>query len=130
MGASGDLAKKKTYPALYALTLDNHLSLDKTQIFGYARSDLSDAKLREKLRPYLEKTKHKLHDSKTLDSFLNACVYRKGGYGNAEDMANVVTEIEKREKAATKANRVYYFAIPPFVFVDVAAAIKSKLNRE
>ena len=41
-GASGDLAKKKTYPALFSLYVHKLLP-EKTTIVGYARSKLSQA---------------------------------------------------------------------------------------
>eukprot|EP00808_Paulinella_micropora_P021463 g58255.t1 len=126
IGASGDLAKKKTYPALYALSLDKSIP-QHTIIWGYARSDMSDQALRDQLRPYLEQhCTHKDHSAERLNSFLKLCVYRKGEYGSKENMAELVKDIEKTEKATGKAaNRMFYFAIPPFVFVDVAAAIKA-----
>lgn len=43
-GASGDLAKKKTYPALFQLFLQGSLPRN-TVICGYARSKLSDEDL-------------------------------------------------------------------------------------
>ena len=56
IGASGDLAKKKTYPALFELYLSEFLPKH-TRVAGYARSDLSNEDLRKKLRPFLlEKT--------------------------------------------------------------------------
>lgn len=50
LGASGDLAKKKTYPALFAL-FSNNLLPPNTVIYGYARSELDDAKFRESMEP-------------------------------------------------------------------------------
>jgi glucose-6-phosphate 1-dehydrogenase len=43
VGASGDLAKKKTFPALYELFLANLLPRS-TIVFGYARSEMSEEK--------------------------------------------------------------------------------------
>ena len=54
IGASGDLAKKKTYPALMELYLSNFLPKH-ANIVGFARSDLTDDALRNKLRPFLLK---------------------------------------------------------------------------
>ena len=51
VGASGDLAKKKTYPSLLNLYDDNLLPKD-TLIWGFARSSLTDNDLRDRLRPY------------------------------------------------------------------------------
>ncbi|MCO5602244.1 hypothetical protein L7F22_056372 [Adiantum nelumboides] len=49
-GASGDLAKKKTFPALFNLFRQGFLPPDQVQIFGYARSPLTDEGLRDRLR--------------------------------------------------------------------------------
>jgi Glucose-6-phosphate dehydrogenase, NAD binding domain len=43
VGASGDLAKKKTFPALYELFLANLLPRS-TILFGYARSEMAEEK--------------------------------------------------------------------------------------
>ena len=53
LGASGDLAKKKVIPALFALYYQNQLPTDNFVIMGYARSDLSDEKFRETLEARL-----------------------------------------------------------------------------
>lgn len=50
-----------------------------------------------------------------------------GGYGSAEAMAKMVVDLESFEKATGVgdiANRIFYFAIPPNVFLDTAASIK------
>ena len=46
VGASGDLAKKKIFPALFALYYENMLPRHFT-VFGYARSKMTDAEFRE-----------------------------------------------------------------------------------
>lgn len=48
----GDLAKKKTYPALWWLFRDGLLPSN-TKIFGYARSDLSVSDIRERCHQYM-----------------------------------------------------------------------------
>nr|CAB3487439.1 unnamed protein product [Digitaria exilis] len=50
LGASGDLAKKKTFPALYHLFDQGFIQSGEVHIFGYARSNLSDDGLRERIR--------------------------------------------------------------------------------
>lgn len=46
VGASGDLAKKKIFPALFALYYQGMLP-EKYQIFGYSRSKMSDEDFRD-----------------------------------------------------------------------------------
>ena len=46
---AGDLAKKKIYPALFALYVEGHLP-DDFSVFGYARSKMSDDEFRKYIR--------------------------------------------------------------------------------
>ena len=81
VGASGDLAKKKTFPSLLNLYADKLLP-DDTIIYGYARSQLTDDDLRDRLRPFLEKSDH---SKQVVDSFLARCHYQGGkSYGDKE----------------------------------------------
>ncbi|KAH9745272.1 glucose-6-phosphate 1-dehydrogenase 1 [Citrus sinensis] len=52
VGASGDLAKKKIFPALFALYYEDCLPEDFT-VFGYARTKLTDEELRNVIRKTL-----------------------------------------------------------------------------
>jgi glucose-6-phosphate 1-dehydrogenase len=76
VGASGDLAKKKTYPSLLNLYLDELLPKN-VKIWGYARSQMTDEELRDRLKPYLEK-EMKNNDASKLDDFLSICHYQGG----------------------------------------------------
>jgi hypothetical protein len=55
IGASGDLAKKKTYPAIMELFMSEFLPKH-ARVVGYARSAMTNEALRAQLRPYLLKT--------------------------------------------------------------------------
>jgi glucose-6-phosphate 1-dehydrogenase len=119
VGASGDLAKKKTYPSLLHLFNSGYLP-KKTQIIGYARSSFSNADFRERLRPYLDKTKL---DNGTINSFLASLVYMNGtSYDDSDAWAKVDEAIEAFDKGG-KGNRMFYFAIPPTQFSAAGSAI-------
>ena len=124
IGASGDLAKKKTYPSLLNLYVDN-LMPKNTRIFGFARSNLTDDDLRERLRPFLKKSKH---SEENIESFLKQCFYHGGeSYGDVEAFKSLNTsmeEFEKENSGVKQQNRLFYFAIPPNVFGETAVAIK------
>lgn len=79
VGASGDLAKKKTYPALFKLFL-NGLLPPAFKVWGYARSASDDAAFREKMRGWLEK--YAKGDTAKVDAFLAALVYHQGQYNS------------------------------------------------
>jgi hypothetical protein len=125
VGASGDLAKKKTFPSLLNLFDDNLLPA-KTAIWGYARSNLSDDDLRDRLRPFLEKSGD--HSQQVIDEFLSICRYQSGnGYGDVEafsKLSNSILVNEQESPGMKEYNRMFYFAIPPNVFADTATAIK------
>ncbi|KAA8496561.1 Glucose-6-phosphate 1-dehydrogenase [Porphyridium purpureum] len=126
IGASGDLAKKKTYPSLFALW-KSHFLPEKIKIVGYARSKMSDADLRDRLRPFLvgAKSVHGRTDSQVED-FLEHCVYRSGGYEEAEAWKGVNEDLNEIEanSGMLECNRLFYFAVPPNVFAPAASAIK------
>eukprot|EP01052_Picozoa_sp_SAG31_P005859 SAG31_NODE_264_length_18835_cov_7.543553_10_plen_267_part_00 len=127
VGASGDLAKKKTYPALLRLFLAGLLPAH-LKIWGYARSPMTDDNLRSKLRPFLDK--YASGRGAELQQFLDMLVYHKGQYGSDEDFAELNAAITAWEAGSTAAtcsnhNRIYYLAVPPSVFAAAAGSIKS-----
>ncbi len=94
-------------------------------VVGYARSAKSDEELRRQLRPYLK------GDALKVEHFLGKCVYRAGGYDDEAAFARMhadLLEYEAEQAAATGSgegvsNRLFYFAIPPNVFLDTARSI-------
>jgi glucose-6-phosphate 1-dehydrogenase len=118
VGASGDLAKKKTYPSLLNL-FDDNLMPENTVIWGYARSKMSDDDLRDRLRPFLAKTDHAIE---VVEKFLAQCRYIGGqGYGDLKAFETLKGAIEEHESSMPhqeKCNRLFYFAIPPNVFAE------------
>ncbi len=122
LGCTGDLAKKKTYPALFALFLHGHLPSG-TMVVGYARSDLDDAALRNTLRDRLKGPADK------VEQFLKRCFYERGAYED-ETRDNVFGGMGKRiesfenERNASEAHRVFYLALPPSVYPPVCRNIR------
>eukprot|EP01062_Namystynia_karyoxenos_P029910 TRINITY_DN22390_c0_g1_i1.p1 TRINITY_DN22390_c0_g1~~TRINITY_DN22390_c0_g1_i1.p1 ORF type:complete len:562 (+),score=197.14 TRINITY_DN22390_c0_g1_i1:98-1687(+) len=126
LGASGDLAKKKTYPALFDLFANGFLPKH-VVVMGYARSAKSDEDFRASIRPFLVKGQ----DEKVVDTFLNNhCFYFQGGYDSVADFGKLsarLAELEGAEKTVCEpdtTNRLFYFAIPPNVFLASAKSIK------
>jgi len=124
VGASGDLAKKKTFPSLLNLYA-NGLLPDNTVIWGYARSHLADEDLRKRIKPYLT-SEH--HPEEVVDKFLSLCRYQGGdSYGDIKAFTSMKEAIEIKENATVGLkgyNRLFYFAIPPNVFAETGLAIK------
>ncbi|OQR87944.1 glucose-6-phosphate 1-dehydrogenase [Achlya hypogyna] len=120
LGASGDLAKKKTYPSLLELYLHDHLPTH-TIIVGYARSPKTDAEFRASIESYL-----KTDDKNKKTQFLNMCLYRSGGYDSIKAMRAVSAEmlVLEQETGLAVQNRLFYFAIPPNVFIPTGRTVK------
>ena len=119
VGASGDLAKKKTYPSLFNLFLDDLLP-DECVIYGYARSNSTDEAFRNKILPYL--TKGDVSEDKAR-TFLERCFYSSGkSYGDA-DAFKVVQSAATEKLQTEKFNKLFYYAIPPNAFADSTKAI-------
>lgn len=118
IGASGDLAVKKTYPALFSLYIQNLLPKN-LHIVGYARSKLEHDKFIDKISSKFSKDADK--DKKS--EFLSLCTYVSGQYNSDDDFKNLHSKLIEHEKSYEISNRVFYFAIPPNVFVDVAYSI-------
>lgn len=123
LGASGDLAKKKTFPSLLDLFRHGYLP-DHVVIVGFARSAMPDADFHARLRPYFKDV-----DDETIDRFLARVNYFNGGYDSAESFAALDSRTNELTAAALPdcniQNRIFYFAIPPNVFLQAAGAIKS-----
>jgi glucose-6-phosphate 1-dehydrogenase len=115
-GASGDLAKKKTYPAL--CTLHAKGLVQDMRIIGYARSKISN--FREKIGEWLtNRTKAE------VDSFVSLCSYISGAYDSDEGFLNLRKEMEKYLPTDVF---IFYLATPPNVFGDIAAMIVKNLK--
>lgn len=125
LGASGDLAKKKTYPALFSLFAHGLIPAH-VNIVGYARSNIDEKDFRQTIGKGL-----KGHEGKK-DEFLSRCHYSHGAYDSASSFEQLSSRCDKLEKESLTnnngskvGNRVFYMAIPPTVFIPVAQAINA-----
>lgn len=118
-GASGDLAKKKTFPALFDLYCHGQLS-NNTKIVGYARTKMDDAEYKKRLSSYFKLETDELQ--KKAEEFKKLCTYVSGQY----DQDDGFQELDKHIKQVgdSKANRLFYLALPPSVFGQVAARVR------
>eukprot|EP01114_Cavostelium_apophysatum_P022206 TRINITY_DN7963_c0_g1_i1.p1 TRINITY_DN7963_c0_g1~~TRINITY_DN7963_c0_g1_i1.p1 ORF type:complete len:535 (-),score=136.76 TRINITY_DN7963_c0_g1_i1:182-1786(-) len=117
LGASGDLAQKKTYPALLSL-FGMDLLPKNFSVVGYARSKMSDEDLRKKVAKNFKEWKDK------QSGFLDHCFYFSGQYDAVESFHKLSQYLAEKEKGK-KAHRIFYFAVPSSVFVEAAQGIKA-----
>ncbi|KAM7267870.1 hypothetical protein ACFE04_010036 [Oxalis oulophora] len=120
LGASGDLAKKKTFPALFNLYIQGFLQSNEVHIFGYARTKISDDDLRNRIRGYLVNKNDSPKQSEDLSKFLQLIKYISGSYDSEEGFKQLDEEISKHEFAKNttegSSRRLFYLALPPSVY--------------
>ncbi|GAA5814407.1 hypothetical protein MFLAVUS_007903 [Mucor flavus] len=123
LGASGDLAKKKTYPALFGLYRNGFLP-DNVRIVGYARTKMEHQDYLKRVTQYIKVGE----DADKLETFKELLDYVSGQYDDDASYQNLDQFIYKSEMErgidVGKRNRVFYMALPPSVFVPVAKGLK------
>ncbi|KAF8739238.1 hypothetical protein AX14_010402 [Amanita brunnescens Koide BX004] len=127
LGASGDLAKKKTYPALFALYRQGFLPRD-VKIVGYARTQMSTEEHLKRITPYIKIPDNNPDLTSKLEEFKALSSYVSGSYdeGASFDALNkYILEIEARYQTK-ECHRLFYLALPPSVFIPVARNLKDR----
>jgi glucose-6-phosphate 1-dehydrogenase len=116
-GATGDLSKKKLMPALYELEKRGRLTVP---VVGVARSDWTDAAFRQHAEESILAT-YPDADPVIIDHVCKRLDLVQGDYADKKTWATLV-KILDRHKAQ---NAVFYMAIPPNIFPQVAESLAS-----
>ena len=96
---TGDLARKKIYPSLFALYYEGHLP-EHFHIYGFARSKMSDTEFREYISGSLTcRLSAKEECGDKMDLFLQRCLYHAGQYAETSDFAALSERMAGTEKA-------------------------------
>ncbi|XP_063941790.1 glucose-6-phosphate 1-dehydrogenase 6, cytoplasmic-like isoform X1 [Daucus carota subsp. sativus] len=130
LGASGDLAKKKTFPALFKLYRQGFLQSHEVYIFGYARTKISDDDLRDRIRGYLTPNKNAAEGhTEDATKFLQLIKYVCGAYDTEEGFQCLDKEISEYEISKKSiegsSRRLFYLALPPSVYPPVCKMIRT-----
>ena len=115
-GATGDLARKKLFPALYELTREGRADMP---IVGIARSDWTDEDLRARARESIAEKLGDDVDSAALDALCSRLRYLSGDYTDAATWGRV------EELTGGAKVPVSFLAIPPSLFDDVVEGMAS-----
>ena len=122
LGASGDLAQRKIIPALFALYCQDLLPA-KFNVFGMARTSMDHEGFRQRVSANLT-CRYAPGEScadKTA-AFLQRCHYHAGAY-DATDSFLDLFQLMREIMGDGPVNRMYYMAVPPTVFQEVAKAL-------
>ncbi|KAF9879797.1 mediator complex subunit MED14 [Colletotrichum karsti] len=121
LGASGDLAKKKTYPALFGLYRNQFLPKD-IKIVGYARTKMDHDEYIRRIRSYMKTPTKEIEQQ--LNDFCNLCTYVSGQYDRDDSFLNLNAHLEELEAGKPETHRLFYMALPPSVFTIVSQHLK------
>ncbi|KAD3641104.1 hypothetical protein E3N88_30328 [Mikania micrantha] len=130
LGASGDLAKKKTFPALFHLYRQGFIQSHDVHIFGYARSTIPDKEFGSRIRGYLTPCKgfEQTHEE-DVTQFLQLIKYVSGAYDKEEGfrlLDKTISEYElSKNSTEGSSRRLFYLALPPSVYPPVCKMIRS-----
>jgi glucose-6-phosphate 1-dehydrogenase len=112
LGASGDLAYKKIFPALVAMTRRGELDVP---VIGVARSGWTLEQFRAHALESVEH--HGTVDREAFERFLAHLAYVDGDYREPATYAAI------RSALGTAARPLFYLAIPPAMFETVATGL-------
>lgn len=101
-GATGDLAARKLYPALFALFRSG--ALDDWKLIGFARRPWSDEAFRAEIDAALDKAGAERSER---DAFLSRCSYLKADFDDPVGYVHLAAAVE------AKRELVHYLATPP-----------------
>lgn len=129
LGASGDLAKRKTFPAIFNLYTQGFLP-DELKIIGYSRSKMTTEELHTTIRGYLKADRQdptkKSED--VIHQFLSKVTYMQGAYDTDEGYIRMNEEVSRfeleKDDKDSSTHRLYYFALPPSVYPEVSEKVR------
>ncbi|KAL1590537.1 Glucose-6-phosphate 1-dehydrogenase [Cladosporium halotolerans] len=121
LGASGDLAKKKTFPALFGLYRNAYLPQG-VKIVGYARTKMDHPEYLKRVKSYIKTPTPEIEQQ--LEEFCKHTTYVSGQYDDDESFQALEKHLQELEKGQPETNRVFYMALPPSVFIPVSERLK------
>src|SRR5918911_2389451 len=129
-GASGDLTKRKLFPALYSLAY-RRLLPESFGVVGVARTEESDDEFRERMKEAVQQFGRDEFRDDVWQTPAEGVRYVATDFadeGGENHVAEVLTELD--QERGFGGNRVYYLAIPPSAFETIVCAIGERRSAE
>ena len=112
-GASGDLTRRKLFPALYSLAY-RRLLPEQFGVVGVARSPESDSAFRKRMEAAVKEFGRDEFRKDVWEPFSKGIRYVATEFADDPGEDRVVATLgELDEQRGTRGNRVYYLAVPP-----------------
>lgn len=116
-GATGDLARRKLFPALYEMERRDSLGIP---VVGVARSDLDDATFCEQAAEAIRSSTESVDDG-VLTRLLDRLELVQGDYADGATWRDLRDRLDRHDST----DAVFYMAIPPDIFPEVAESLAS-----
>ncbi len=118
-GASGDLARRKLLPALFALYASRTLPEPFT-ILGVARTEMSDEEFRRRMREAVTEHGRVQPPSELVwERFARALFYLPGDPKDPALYPRLQKFLADTEQRTGSSNRLFYLATPPSLYDDI-----------
>jgi glucose-6-phosphate 1-dehydrogenase len=129
-GASGDLTRRKLFPALYALAF-RRLLPERFGVLGVARSNMSDDEFRARMEEAVrEFGRDELRDD-VWDWLAAGTRYVSTEFADESGEDNVLRILnELDQERGTRGNRVYYLAVPPDAIATLVQELGERRSTE
>lgn len=124
-GATGDLAKRKLFPAFYNLYLDGRMP-EEFKIIALGRAESSDEQFRAYVNENLTAfSRNKIDSPENYQQFASHITYLQNDINQQESYQALKQDIDQTDKAFGKrANRLFYLSIAPSFIAAISNNIK------
>jgi glucose-6-phosphate 1-dehydrogenase len=122
-GATGDLAHRKLYGALYNLSVERRLPPG-FAILGFARRPLTDDQFREAVKESVEKNARNKPSERpsAWNAFAQGLFYVESDFDNPDGYTALASKLEEVDKQrGTMGNRIFYLSTPPDFYPHIIA---------
>ncbi|MCE5170025.1 glucose-6-phosphate dehydrogenase [Paenibacillus profundus] len=124
-GATGDLAQRKIYPALFNLYIDRKLS-PSFSVIGLGRTEWTESDFRSRVEQSIRTfSRRPAVNEAELNAFLDLFRYCRLNVAVPEDYEQLLELVRKREQQLSiPENRIFYLSVAPELFETIARNIQ------
>ena len=122
-GASGDLTKRKLFPALYSLAY-RQLLPEKFSVLGVARTEGTDNEFRERMKAAVQEFGRDDFREDVWQELADGMHY----VYDEDKLAAALRDLGERR--GTTGNRIYYLAVPPAAFEEIVGWVGKHKSRK
>ncbi len=125
-GATGDLAKRKIYPALYNLFVEGKLP-QPFSLIGLGRREWTDEIFQTNVRQSIRQfSRRRGEDEGAVNAFVRAFRYCVLDIGHRDDYEKLLNLVRQREdELQMPQNRLFYLSVGPEYFETIASQIEA-----